>query len=191
MKILPATTDSAEIASAVCAGNVVVVPTDTIYGLICDATNELAIARIIAMKQRDATKPMGVFMPDDIGLIEEWVTIPDQHRAYIVSSWPGAITCVLPLKQSLPYQGNTLGVRVPAHEQLLAAVAGVGGPVLQTSVNRSGEAPLIDSESIREYFEHTESKHAPDLLWDYGMLSSSSASKVVDLTNNEPIILRE
>ena len=199
MNIVPRQTDPSTIAQALQKGLVVVIPTDTVYGIAALARNQAAVERIYAIKQRPKSpdKPLAVLMPNDMQLIESWVVIPDEHRSFIQQHWPGDYTFVLPMKPervgTLALQGATLGIRVPNHAELLQVLATVGEPVTATSVNRSGGESLHDMADIVALFQGAESAQAlgtPDLLWDWGALPDKPVSHVINLTGKKPRIIR-
>jgi len=105
-------------------GEVVAIPTETVYGLAADATNDAALKKIFATKQRPADHPLIVHI-HDISQVEDWVKVfPATAIQLAQTFWPGALTLVLPAKEhvSLVVRGNepTIALRIPDHPMTLA-----------------------------------------------------------------------
>ncbi|RME30791.1 threonylcarbamoyl-AMP synthase [Candidatus Woesearchaeota archaeon] len=119
--------------------NVFIYPTDTIYGLGCDATNDVLVKKIREIKERDE-RPFSIIAPS-----KEWIRehciIPDEGEEWL-ARLPGPFTLILKLKKpelaAVTTGIGTIGVRIP-HNWFSAIVADLGFPVVTTSVNRSGE----------------------------------------------------
>ncbi len=165
-------------------GKVIVTPTDTVYGLIADARNEKAIRKIFEIKNRIFAKPIGVFI-EDIQMARKYVKIKKEQEKFLES----ANTFVLPIKKKLPFQKNTLGIRIPQSDLILAVIRALGFPLVQTSANLSGKSLTNDAEEIIKTFKDQEVQ--PDLILDAGILLERKASKVIDLTGEKPKILRK
>src|SRR2546425_3199071 len=122
-------------------GGVIVYPTDTVYGLGCDPTNEPATERVFAIKGREG-KPVSVLC-DSLESASRLVRFSGVALRLAKDYWPGALTIVLPLRAELPelvHQGSgTLGVRVPGSRSCLELIAACGGYLIGTSANKSGE----------------------------------------------------
>lgn len=176
MRIQKKAPNSADVAAAeLKQGNVVVIPTDTIYGFsgLIGKTAEV-IARI---KGRSEDKPFIALIaePADIYRYTD-IQIPER----ILSLWPAPLTLIVPLKGQ-----GTQAFRCPADEWLRSVVAAAGDAVYSTSVNRSGTPPLTDIEAICREFEDSVS-----LIVDDGNLEGLP-STLVDLTSGTPRILRQ
>lgn len=124
-----------EIADALNAGSVVLMPTDTIYGLHAVAANEEAVARIAEMKGRDETKPFIVLASSVDQFPDLGITAPPEILNDLASIWPAPLTAILPRGAS------TLAVRIPAVDWLRALIERTG-PLVSTSANRAGEPPV-------------------------------------------------
>jgi L-threonylcarbamoyladenylate synthase len=164
-------------------GGVVIVPTDTVYGLIADARNESAVRKIFEIKNRVFTKPIGVFV-GDIRMAKKYVKIKKEQENLLKS----ANTFVLPIRKKLPFQNNALGVRIPKSGLILEITRALDFPLVQTSANISGESLTNDIEKIIKTFR--DRKVQPDLILNAGILLKRKASKVIDLTGKKPKILR-
>ena len=171
-------------AQAIQKGKIVVVPTDTVYGLVGDATNKKAVSKIFRIKQRPINKPLGIFV-GDILMARQYVTIKKAQEKYFKAGQ----TFVLPLKGILPLQRGTLGVRIPRSGLILRLLEIVGLPLAQTSANLSGQPAMNKIEEIIKIFRAQIAQ--PGLILDAGSLSQKKPSKVIDLTGLRPKVLRE
>jgi len=176
MRIQKKSPNSAAAAAAeLKKGNVIIIPTDTIYGFsgLIGKTAEL-IARI---KGREENKPFIALIaePADIYRYTE-LKIPE----HILNLWPAPLTLIVPLKGQ-----GTQAFRCPADEWLRSVVAAAGDAVYSTSVNRSGTSPLTDIKTICKEFEDS-----VGLVVDGGNLEGLP-STLVDLTSGTPHVLRQ
>jgi L-threonylcarbamoyladenylate synthase len=143
-RVLPFNDEAiAEAARLISAGEVVAVPTETVYGLAADATNARAVARIYQVKGRPAFNPLIVHVSDlsaaqRIGVFDTSATaLGEQH-------WPGPLTLVVPLKDAAPIASlvtaglSSVALRVPAHPAMQALLRAVGRPLAAPSANASG-----------------------------------------------------
>ena len=139
-------TSDAEIAEAgqrLAQGQLVAFPTETVYGLGADATNDLAVARIFAAKDRPTFNPLIAHVPD-LAAAEALCDFDDAARRLASAFWPGALTLVLPLKPNAPVSklvtagGANLAVRVPSSPIATALLRAANTPVAAPSANPSG-----------------------------------------------------
>ncbi len=142
-------------AEALRRGEVVAYPTETFYGLGVNALDELALARLRALKGR-AEKAISILVSDVdmLGLVCK--TPSPLARRLMARHWPGALTLVLPARPGLPaplVQEGCVAVRVSSHPTAQALVAAFGAPVTTTSANRAGEPPATTPEAVEEVFE--------------------------------------
>jgi len=165
------------------SGAVFIYPTDTIYGIGCDATNSEAVERIRKLKQRPKM-PFSVIAPG-FPWIEEHCFINNTTEEYL-KELPGRYTLIIPLRDepvaSNVLQGrNSLGIRMPQHwVRELAEKSRL--PIVTTSVNVSGEPHLNSLDNIPSDFQ-------VDFAIDEGKLEGSP-SKVIDLSGEEPVNIR-
>lgn len=182
----PNAADIGDIAEVLRDGGVVLLPTDTIYGLHAVATDERAVARIAAMKGRDDAKPFVVIGASMQQLQDIGVDFPAEAREVLQSLWPAPLTAILPLR--LPVAASrgaaTLAVRVPDLEWLRALVA-ICGPLASTSANIAGSPPVETPEKFSY-----EGQTALDGIVDAGPLSGEP-SVIVDFTGDTTRITRE
>ncbi len=167
------------------AGGVILLPTETFYGLGCDPGSEGAVARVYALKDRPAGIPLPVLCAD-WDQVNALVEVPEGYRVQLSRSWPGPLTAVLSARRHLPAGGGlgTLAVRVPGHPLLRALLYRVG-PLTGTSANRHGAPPSVRADDAAGALAG-----APDLVLDGGPTPGGSASTLVDLSGPEPLILR-
>jgi len=176
-------------AGAVRAGGLVVLPTDTVYGLGCDAFSSEAVRTLLEAKGRTAAMPAPV-------LVGSWRTIdglvsvvPNAARELIEAFWPGGLSLVLPHAPSLAWElGDTRGtvmLRMPLHPVALELLREVG-PMAVSSANRSGSPPAATMDEARLQLGQSVSVYL-----DGGPSGAPVASTIVDLTSSAPRILRE
>ncbi len=176
------------VAGALLDGGVVVLPTDTVYGLVTLPTLRPAIDALFDLKGRTTTTPLAVLCADSAQALALAEAPDSSVRAVAARWWPGPLTRVLPRRAEvelhLGQPEDTVGVRVPAHA-LVQAVAARVGPVAATSANRHGEptAPTADAAAAAL---------GPGLalVVDGGPLDSS-ASAVLDATTWPWAVRRE
>jgi L-threonylcarbamoyladenylate synthase len=175
------------------AGELVAFPTETVYGLGADARNPLAIAKIFAAKGRPADHPLIVHLPDASHL-ERWaVDIPEAAGKLAAAFWPGPLTLILKrhpaVLDAVTGGQDTVGLRVPNHPlalQLLREFDGAnGGGLAAPSANRFGRVSPTTVAHVRE-----ELGDAVSLILDGGPCAVGIESTILDLSGNEPRILR-
>jgi L-threonylcarbamoyladenylate synthase len=166
------------------SGGVVLLPTETFYGLAADPGCVEAVARIFAMKNRPRGVPLSVLC-SDWAQLEALVEVPDEHRVRLSRIWPGPLTAVLRCRRDLPVAlDGTLAVRIPGHPRL-RTVLYRSGPITGTSANRHGGDPPIEADAALASLTSP-----PDLVLDGGVTDGREPSTVVDLTGVEPRVLR-
>lgn len=173
--------------AALRAGSVIGIPTDTVYGLASSAMLPGADRLLADAKGRSREVPVQVLVSgfeqaSSVGIWSEAAT----RVAEIL--WPGAVTLVVPrrpdVRLDLGGRAETIGIRWPALS-LAVEVCALFGPLAATSANHHGEPPLCSAEDVARTFSSS-----IDLVLDGGTLSGL-ASTVVDLTGDEPSVLRE
>jgi len=180
-------------AAALTAGRLVVLPTETVYGLACRADLPAATARVFAAKHRPAELALPVLAPTAEAAFE--LARPNAAaRALAGEFWPGPLTLVLPrTDRSRPWDlgeaTDTIGVRVPGHA-ITQALLSRAGPFAATSANVSGSPPLLHPDELVAAFEVTA---AVILVLRGGAADrqlGGRPSTVVDLTGPRAAILR-
>ncbi|WP_456474803.1 L-threonylcarbamoyladenylate synthase [Candidatus Pyrohabitans sp.] len=166
-------------------GGVVVYPTDTLYGLGCDATNPEAVRRVFEIKRRPLSKPLPVAVAD-IEMMRRYCELNEKAERLARALLPGALTLLL-RKKKLPdivTSGSAkVAVRIPANELALKIIALLGRPITATSANISGKAPPISAQ------EAVAQLTGVDLVIDAGRLAERVPSTIYDPETGK--ILRE
>lgn len=175
------------------ADQVLVAPTDTVYGIMCRYDSAEAVERLYAIKQRPTHKAIPVLIGDHNQLTQvTGAVVDDVVRALMERYWPGPLTLVLPTCADLPTEltagGGTVGVRMPDHNALRALMR-VVGPLAATSANLSGDEEAVTSASAQEQLDG----HVPLILSDDATRHRPTPpvpSTVVDLSGSCVRILR-
>jgi len=147
-----------EIIFAVAAlrrGEVIAYPTETFYGLGVDALDELALARLRALKGRDG-KAISVLVDGPAMLETLCPEVPPLAAELMRRYWPGPLTIALPAQRNLPgalVDAGCIAVRQSSHPTAQALVSQLGRPLTATSANRAGQAPATTDEAVEEAFE--------------------------------------
>ena len=170
-------------------GYIGITPTDTVYGIMGDATKEDVIKRVFDVKKRDYSKPL-LMLVSDIDMLKEYVYISnDIEKKLIDKYWPGRMTLILKKKDNVSnlLTGNrdNVGVRIPDNKELLDIIKLFGKPVISTSANISGSDTITSVDQIEE-----ELKHSVDFIVDGGILDNKG-STIVYAIDNEIKILRD
>ena len=165
--------DEEEILNEITVGKIFVYPTDTIYGLGCDAENRDAVEKIKQIKQRDRNKPLSVIAPSTKWIEKNLIINTDLNKYF-----PGPYTIVLKKKNPdfLKHVSNTdsIGIRIPDTE-FTKIIQNSGTPFITTSVNLSGESAI---ESVREIPKEIEDKI--DIIIDAGRLTGRPSTLIID-----------
>lgn len=181
-----------EAVAVLSSGGVIICPTDTLYGIGCNALDEKAVRRIFEIKNRPLAKPLPVIVRN-IKWAEGLADIKKRHKKILEKVWPGRVTVVLPKKEIIPdvltSGQRTVGLRVPDHPLTEKLLKLFGYPIALTSANVSGEDPTQDIYEIIDIFSKQITRQ-PDLVLDVGILPKSQPSAVLDLTSDKPKILR-
>ena len=183
-------------AAALIKGNLVAFPTETVYGLGADATNEDAIARIYKVKGRPVGHPLIVHISSIVNL-DKWAKdIPEYAVKLARTFWPGAMTLVLPrtdlAKDFITGGQNNVGIRVPSHSVALALLkefedqGGLG--VAAPSANRFGAVSPTTATSVE--IELADFLSEKDQILDGGPCLVGVESTIINCTQDKPSILR-
>ncbi len=191
-QVLPAD-DPRAIAQAVRTlrrGELVVFPTDTVYGVGCDLWSGPALERLYRAKGRpsELAIPVLVSGPEKVTAVAR--RLPDAFEELSRRFWPGGLTIVLPRQPNLPERltsgRNTVAVRLPDHPAAIALIAAAGGALAVTSANVSGRpAPTSAQEALADLAGRV------DLVLDGGTCPQGVASSIVDLSVSPPRLLRQ
>lgn len=169
-------------------GGVIIYPTDTVYGIGCDIFNKEALERVKQIKSNPDIKLLSFICPN-LKDIAKYVRVSDYAYKTMKRLLPGPYTFILPAAKNVPKKlwskRKTVGIRIPNHPVALKIVQGLGNPIVSTSTTtRKGEL-LVDPLEIRLVFDFQ-----VDLMLASGNLSGKPSS-VIDLSGEEPVIVRE
>jgi L-threonylcarbamoyladenylate synthase len=172
------------------AGNCVVIPTETVYGLAADATNDQAVAQIFAIKERPTFNPLIIHVAtvEAARALVEFNAMADVLAAHF---WPGPLTLVLPKTPGSPLSYlasaglETIAIRIPAHPVALALLQKIGKPLAAPSANRSNTlSPTCAEDVVLSLGQAT------PLIIDAGPCTVGIESTIIDLSGEKPLILR-
>jgi len=180
-----------EAAKVLREGKIIIYPTDTIYGMGCDAENDQAVEKIFRIKKREKNKPLSVIVKD-IEAVNRISFFSVKTRKVLEKFLPGPYTFILPgarnISRLLLAGELNVGVRIPDSLVTQKIMEKFGRPLVTTSVNISGAESLDDPFQMAEIFSRK--REAPDLLLDAGKSKNSEPSMIIDLTRSHPQILR-
>ncbi|HLO79190.1 MAG TPA: L-threonylcarbamoyladenylate synthase [Magnetospirillum sp.] len=171
-------------------GRLVAFPTETVYGLGADATNDRAVAAIFEAKGRPSFNPLIVHVAEPAE-VETLVAVDDRARAVMARFWPGPLTLVLPRHANSPVSLlasaglDTIAVRMPDHPVARAVIKASGRPIAAPSANRSGAVSPTLAEHVAESLGAR-----VGLILDGGPCRVGVESTVLDLSGAEPALLR-
>jgi L-threonylcarbamoyladenylate synthase len=182
------------VVAALRSGQVVGVPTDTVYGLAAALDRPDAIARLYGLKSRPSDKAIPVLLSHVTALENVAADIPDLARALMEQFWPGALTVAVPALPTLPDEvtsladdgTRTVAVRIPNHTLAREILAASGGALAVTSANRSGQPPALDANAVLRLGQAT-----PDVIIDGGPAPLAEPSTVILALGSEITVLRE
>jgi L-threonylcarbamoyladenylate synthase len=174
------------------SNGLVIFPSDTVYGVLCDAGSESAVKKLIAFKNRPAGKPISVFC--DFNLLESLVKIDKEQSVTLKQILPGPFTIILQSRHKvnklLESETGTLGIRIPLNKNIEMLIKQFQKPVTATSANLAGRSPHYSIESLLNELSEKQ-KEMIDLFVDAGNLPRNKPSTVVDLTKPDIEILRQ
>ena len=180
------------IAGYLKSGKVIVYPTDTVYGLGCDARNAEAIKKINKIKGEKGNKPL-IALISDFGMLKKYCFVNTLQMEYLKSVWEKPhpslslvrrgvlrpVTVILKRRPILPDELtgglNSIAIRLPKNDFLIKIINQAGFPVVSTSLNKKGGKPLLEVKNLEKYF-----KYLPDLAVDAGTLKGKP-SRLVDI----------
>lgn len=193
IKIYPDNPNPREIDKAIAIlrdGGIVIYPTDTIYGIGCDALNVRAVERICALKGINPEKSNLSIICPDLSNISEYAKVETPIFKLMRKNLPGPFTFILNTTSSLPKiykKKKTVGIRIPDNNIIRTLVEQLGNPMLNTSVKIDTDEIeyTTDPELIHEKWENT-----VDLVIDGGF-GGIEPSTIIDCTSGEPEIVRQ
>jgi L-threonylcarbamoyladenylate synthase len=174
---------------AVKGGELVVLPTDTVYGLGADAFTPHAVASLLTAKGRGRDVPPPVLVGSRHTLDGLVFNLPRTARDLVEAFWPGALTIVVQHSPTLQWDlgetGGTVAVRMPLHPVAIELLRETG-PMAVSSANRHGQPPATTAEEAREQLEY-----AVRVYLEAGPCPDPVPSTIVDLTGDVPRVLRD
>jgi L-threonylcarbamoyladenylate synthase len=179
----------AEAAALLRAGDIVGMPTETVYGLAADALDPQAVNKIFAAKGRPADHPLIVHLPSAEHLPQWAAAIPKDVIALARAFWPGPLTLILKRAPEVPDEvtggQDTVGVRVPSHPVALALLRTFDGGLAAPSANRFGRISPTTAAHVRE-----ELGERVAMILDGGACAVGIESTILDFSRDVPEILR-
>jgi L-threonylcarbamoyladenylate synthase len=172
-------------------GGTIIYPTDTVYGLGCDATNGEAVKKVFKIKKRPEDKPVPILI-SDLEMVKQLAYFDKKTKKILLSIWPGPVTALLEKKSVLPELVSagkqTIALRIPDYKITHYIVAKCGAPLVATSANITGQPPSNKISEVLAQFEN--SAYKPDLVLDAGDLKFAEPSTILDLSKSKPMITR-
>ncbi|VAV88580.1 TsaC protein (YrdC domain) required for threonylcarbamoyladenosine t(6)A37 modification in tRNA [hydrothermal vent metagenome] len=181
----------ARAAQVLLAGELVIVPTETVYGVAALAQNDAAVQRIYSGKARPATKAL-IAHVDGVQMAQQLAVLNDTALALIARFWPGPLTLILPKQEQAQVSAlaggglSSIALRCPDHDFTRQLIRTLGQPLLAPSANMTGAPPPICIADIASQI----SKQVA-LIIDGGTCRSGQPSSLFDLTCTPPVLLRE
>lgn len=176
-------------ANLIAAGGVIAFRTDTFYGLGADPFNATAVQKIRELKGREESKPILLLISDE-SEVDRFIQQSDFFKLIARKHWPAPLTLIGSSRPEVPAGltagTDTLGVRLPADEEVRAFVRACGGALTATSANVSGQPPARTAGEVVNYFPA-----GIDLIIDAGKVLATEASTVLDVSSSEVRLVRE
>jgi len=176
-------------AEALRRGDLVVIPTDTVYGVAADAFTPGATNKIFTLKKRPRLMPLPILVSRPRQAWAVCDSVPQAAAELAAAFWPGALTLIMPQTPDLDWDlgdaKGTIALRMPDHEAALSLLE-MTGPLAVTSANLSGEPTPSTVEEIRARFGD-----AVAVYVDGGPAKEDKGSTIVDLARRKPAIIRE
>jgi len=171
-------------------GGVIGYPTETVYGIGCNAFDEKAVNRIYDLKHRDKSNALIIIAADIIQISDIVQSIPEQAEKLIDNFWPGPLTMVFEMSKTLkdfPFgKSKTIAIRIPDCPICLSLLKISGFPIVSTSANISGQPAASKASEVYSYFGKQ-----LDLIIDGGETPSHEPSTVIDITKTPARMIRE
>jgi L-threonylcarbamoyladenylate synthase len=178
-------------ARAIKAGGVIVAPTDTVYGLLADATNQKAVDKVYQIKLRQKDKPLPIFVKN-MAAAKKLALVTEKQQQFLEDKWPGKFTAALPKRTAVKIFGTndkTVALRIPHYPFVNSLLGYLNLPLTGTSANLSGRPGATKIDDVLKQF--TGAKTVPDLVINAGDLPDSKPSTIVCLACDKPRVIRE
>lgn len=170
-------------------GNLVITPTDTVYGIMADATNIKAIEKVYECKQRDEKKPL-LLLVDSINMLKKYTKDLKPLEEEIIQKFlPGKLTILLhkndKVNNRITAGTNLVGIRIPDNKELMGIINKLGNPVISTSANISGQSTITNPKKIKkELLKHI------SYVEDAGIINNEPSS-IIKIENEKITIIRK
>ena len=179
-----------EAAEAVLRGGVIAFPTDTVYGLSCSLMDPAAVEFVYRLKKRPSHLSVIALLPEADAVHPLVDALPEIGETLMKKFWPGPLSIIFKASTLVPMrlrgERGTIALRVPLHPLCQALLEAVGGPLVSSSANLSGQPPCADADEIRRVFGNQ-----LDVLLDGGPSPDSLPSTVVDVSSGRVELVRE
>lgn len=188
-----------QVVNALRSGAVMLYPTDTVYAIGCDLNSKSAVQRVRQLKQMSNDKPL-TFLCPSLSNIAQYAVVSDQAYRIMRGLVPGPYTLLLPATKLVPKlvmspKRKTTGIRVPDHPLCQALLASLGNPVISTSAHMPADnektpakGQAAENRSLAELFDAMDG--LVDVIVDTGEELSYQVSTILDLTSDEPTVVR-
>jgi L-threonylcarbamoyladenylate synthase len=174
-------------------GGLIIYPTETLYGIGADATNQKAVDKLTQYKNRPFGKPYSIAVTD-IHMAEKYADLNGSARDFYERFLPGPLTVISRgkhvLSKSVESEDGTLGIRIPDYRLVIDIVKKLGRPITSTSANASYKKRPYRINDILENISQKQ-KDLIDLIIDAGTLPPNDPSTVIDTTMDDPVVLRQ
>jgi L-threonylcarbamoyladenylate synthase len=183
-----------EIVVELLAGKTLIFPTETSYGLGCDATSQDAVDAIFKIKVRDESKSLLIVVPS-VEMAKKYLVWNNAVEELAKKYWPGPLTIVgnyklnSGLAQGVVAKNNTVAVRVTTHPIVKFLTESLGRPIVATSGNISGAGDIYNAQDAEAMF--SAQANQPDIILDFGQLPKNLPTTIVDMTGDKINILRQ
>lgn len=182
--------DIKRISESIKLGRIIVLPTDTVYGIATSPFNEESVKKIYSLKERNLSKPCNILV-SNVNMIEKVTkSISEIEGKIIKEFFPGALTIIFDKNDVIPSvvtSGlDTIGIRMPDNKFLLELIENIGYPILATSLNLSGKQAEINIKNLPDKIEKN-----VDMIVDAGDAKIKRASTIVKVEGKKIKILRE
>lgn len=170
-------------------GELAIIPTDTVYGIIADATNTKAIKKVYEVKKRDLSKPL-IILVSNMDMLKEYVKeLNDLEKEVMDKYFPGALTIILKkndkVSDLLTAGNDTIGIRIPDNKELCRLIDLIHKPIIATSANISNNETITNVGEIDKVL-----RRQVKYIYDGGVITNV-ASTIIRIDNNKIIFLRD
>ena len=178
-----------KIAKEIKKGNLVIIPTDTVYGISADMKNEKAIEKVYKAKNRDQNKPL-ILLVSNVDMLKEYTEKLSPLEKEIINKYlPGKLTILLhknsKVSDKITGKSDLVGIRMPDNKQLIQIIDKVGNPIISTSANISGKATITNPKDIeKEMLKHI------SYVEDAGALNNEPSS-IIKIEHDKIIVIRK